>query len=115
MSYLLLISNQAPFNSITPRETIELGLSASNVELDVKILFMDQGIFQLSDALDDSFSEQKSITKQLSLLSMYDIEDLYAYSSDETIQTIGTKHEVTWINKCQVQELISSARQTVFL
>ncbi|GLR69985.1 DsrE family protein [Agaribacter marinus] len=88
MSYLLIVSQHAPYHSSHAKDALEVALSASNVEMPVKFAFVENGIFQLMDNQTGNAISHKSHLKQLSLLPIYDVEDIYVVeSSRESLPT----------------------------
>jgi tRNA 2-thiouridine synthesizing protein C len=74
---LLLICRQPPMAGPQAREALELALAGAAFELPVSLLFMDDGVFQLSPAQNAAALEQKSLAANLQALELFGIEDCY--------------------------------------
>lgn len=74
---LLLISRQSPYGGSYAREALDIALSAAAFEVEVGLLFMDDGVFQLLKEQDTRASGNKNLEAVLSALSLYDIQRLW--------------------------------------
>jgi len=84
MSYapkeLLITLRHAPYGSQLAKEAIDAVLAASVYEQTLSVLFIDDGVFQLTSAQQADKLQQKNIEKMLSAFSLYGIERLYVCS-----------------------------------
>lgn len=77
MSYLLIISTQAPYHSSMAIDAFEAALAATNVGLNVKLLFQHDGIYQCLSSQQANQIGHKNMYKKLSALALFDVEDVY--------------------------------------
>lgn len=88
---ILFICRQPPYGSSLAREALDAVLASSAYGQELAVLFMDDGIFQLLDNQQAELIEQKSFSKMLPALPLYDVEQLYvcAHSLKERGLTSG--------------------------
>ncbi|MEQ7922464.1 sulfurtransferase complex subunit TusC [Xanthomonas sp. WHRI 1810A] len=75
---LLIISRQAPWSGLSAREALDIALAGGAYDLPVGMLFLDDGVFQLSSGHDASQLQQKDLVANLKALAMFGVEDIYA-------------------------------------
>lgn len=78
MSYTLFVSTEAPLYSSAGQDMLEAAMSAANADLSVKLLFVNDGCYQLITKSQEG-SYRKDINKQLALLALYEIDDVFYY------------------------------------
>ena len=74
---LLIISRQAPWSGPGAREALDLALAGGAFDLPIGILFLDDGVFQLSGAQQPASLQQKDLGANLQALPMFGVEALY--------------------------------------
>lgn len=75
---LLIISRQAPWSGPSAREALDIALACGAFDLPVALLFLDDGVFQLSSAQHPSCLQQKDLSANLQALPLFGVEALYA-------------------------------------
>ncbi|MCO7518324.1 MULTISPECIES: sulfurtransferase complex subunit TusC [unclassified Pseudomonas] len=75
---LLIISRQAPWSGPSAREALDIALAGGAFDLPLGMLFLDDGVFQLSTAQHPDAVQQKNLTANLQALPMFGVEDLFA-------------------------------------
>jgi tRNA 2-thiouridine synthesizing protein C len=75
---LLIISRQAPWSGLSAREALDIALAGGAYDLPVGMLFLDDGVFQLSSGQDASQLQHKDLVANLKALAMFGVEDIYA-------------------------------------
>lgn len=75
---LLVISRQAPWSGLSARESLDIVLAGGAFDLPIGLLFMDDGVFQLSQSQAPAALLQKDLTANLKALEMFGVEDVYA-------------------------------------
>ncbi|KTB88189.1 sulfurtransferase complex subunit TusC [Pseudomonas syringae] len=75
---LLIVSRQSPWSGPGAREALDIVLAGGAFDLPVGLLFLDDGVFQLSPQQAPGALQQKDLTANLKALSMFGVEDLYA-------------------------------------
>ncbi|MGE6792846.1 tRNA 2-thiouridine synthesizing protein C [Pseudomonas guineae] len=74
---LLIISRQAPWSGPSAREALDIALAGGAFDLPVGMLFLDDGVFQLSGAQQPASLQQKDLSANLQALPMFGVEALY--------------------------------------
>ncbi|WP_417707333.1 sulfurtransferase complex subunit TusC [Pseudomonas sp.] len=75
---LLIISRQAPWSGPGAREALDIALAGGAFDLPIGMLFLDDGVFQLSKTQQSDALQQKDLGANLQALPMFGVEDLYA-------------------------------------
>lgn len=75
---LLIISRQAPWSGPGSREALDIALAGGAFDLPIGMLFLDDGVFQLSSGQQPGQLQQKDLGANLQALPMFGVEDLYA-------------------------------------
>lgn len=74
---LLVISRQAPWSGLSPKEALDIVLAGGAFDLPIGLLFMDDGVFQLLAKQKPAALQQKNLIANLQALSMFGVDDLY--------------------------------------
>jgi tRNA 2-thiouridine synthesizing protein C len=74
---LLIISRQAPWSGPGAREALDVALAGGAFDLPIGMLFLDDGVFQLSSAQQPANLQQKDLSANLQALPMFGVEALY--------------------------------------
>ena len=74
---LLIISRQAPWSGPSAREALDIALAGGAFDLPIGMLFLDDGVFQLSGAQQPASLQQKDVGANLQALPMFGVEALY--------------------------------------
>ncbi|MCU1717054.1 sulfurtransferase complex subunit TusC [Pseudomonas sp. 5P_3.1_Bac2] len=75
---LLIISRQAPWAGPSAREALDIALAGGAFDLPIALLFLDDGVLQLSNAQQPTSLQQKNLSANLQALPMFGVEQLYA-------------------------------------
>ncbi|MFV3406367.1 sulfurtransferase complex subunit TusC [Pseudomonas sp. NY15463] len=75
---LLIISRQAPWSGPSAREALDIALAGGAFDLPLGMLFLDDGVFQLTAAQQPDALQQKNLTANLQALPMFGVEALFA-------------------------------------
>lgn len=75
---LLIITRQAPWSGPGAREALDIALAGGAYDLPVGMLFLDDGVFQLSPGQQPASLQQKDLGANLQALPMFGVESLYA-------------------------------------
>jgi tRNA 2-thiouridine synthesizing protein C len=75
---LLIISRQAPWSGPGAREALDIALAGGAFDLPIGLLFLDDGVLQLSAGQKPGDLQQKDLSANLQALSMFGVEALYA-------------------------------------
>ncbi len=74
---VLIINRTPPYGSCNARESLDIALTCSIFEMQVSILFLDDGIFQLLSGQQPEQIGYKNLQSLMASLPMYDIENIY--------------------------------------
>lgn len=71
------INRKAPYGTIYALESLEVVLIGAAFEQDVSLIFMDDGVFQITKGQDTTGIGMKNFSPTYRALEMYDVEKLY--------------------------------------
>ena len=71
------INRKAPYGTIYALESLEVVLIAAAFEQNVKLVFMDDGVFQLTKGQDPEGIGMKNFSKTYAALGDYDVNQIY--------------------------------------
>ena len=74
---LLLIIRHAPYGRALSAGALDFALAAAALDQDIRLLFMDDGVFHLLDHQHPAAIGQKSAQATLASMPLYDIEPFY--------------------------------------
>lgn len=74
---VLIISRQSPWSGPSAREALDIALAGGAFDLPIGLLFLDDGVFQLSQAQQPVQLQQKDLSANLKALPMFGVEALY--------------------------------------
>lgn len=94
----LYVNRKAPYGTIYALESLEVVLIGAAFEQDVRLLFMDDGVFQIAKGQDGADAEIKNFSPTYSALGDYDITKIYVdkQSLEERGLTIDDLIPLTW-------------------
>lgn len=75
---VLIINRRPPYGHSSARDALDVALTCGVFELEVSLLFADDGVLQLIGNQQPKAIGQKPLSSMLSALPMYDIEQIYA-------------------------------------
>ncbi|MDZ5603936.1 sulfurtransferase complex subunit TusC [Pseudomonas sp. RP23018S] len=78
---MLVISRQSPWSGPTAREALDIALAGGAFDLELAVLFLDDGVFQLAAEQQPAALEQKNLTANLQALPMFGVDQLFACQS----------------------------------
>jgi len=80
MNKLLFVVSRPPYQGTHNLELIEAAMVGAVFDLEVSVLFRDEGIWALLDGQDAGALQQRTLSKVLSALPAYDVERLFVCS-----------------------------------
>jgi tRNA 2-thiouridine synthesizing protein C len=86
---LLIISRSAPGRGLFAREALDIALAGGAYDLPMGILFLDDGVFQLTAQQRPEFVEQKSLSANLQALPLFGVDELFACSASLAERGLG--------------------------
>lgn len=107
----LYVNRKAPYGTIYAWESLEVVLIGAAFEQDVSLLFMDDGVFQLTKGQDTKGIGMKNFSSTYKALEMYDVEKIYVDA--ESLQARGLSEEdliidVQVLDSAGVRDLLES-------
>ncbi|OUS39580.1 hypothetical protein A9R01_01035 ['Osedax' symbiont bacterium Rs2_46_30_T18] len=79
---LLLIFRNPPFADSSNRDTLDIALACSAFDIPVSLIFLHDGILQLTRGQQSKPLQQKNLLNTFNALAMYDINQLFVLQSD---------------------------------
>ncbi|WP_395343306.1 sulfurtransferase complex subunit TusC [Ningiella sp. W23] len=104
-AYLLAVSTKAPYHQSAAIDALEAAYAATNVGIQVKILFLDDGVFQLIPDQNPQHIEHKNTFKKLCAMPLFDVEDIFADSQSANARSVELN-----LKDIPVQELNAEQR-----
>lgn len=85
------VNRKAPYGTIYALESLEVVLIGAAFEQDVSLVFIDDGVFQLTKGQDTADIGMKNFSPTYRALEMYDVEKLYI--EKEAMEARGLSEE----------------------
>ena len=111
MTYLFLL-RQSPYGSTLAREALDMALATAAFDQTVQLVFLNDGVYQLISNQQGELKQRKNISKTLSALDLYEINEVYADESsikDRGLKTSQLADGIQYINSQQISDLIEQA------
>ena len=105
----LYVNRKAPYGTVYALESLEVVLIGAAFEQDVSMLFVDDGVYEITDGQNTDAIGMKNFSKTYRALEMYDVEKLYVdqRSLDERgLTTDDLLVDVEVLNTEQIQDLM---------
>lgn len=115
---LLIISRQAPWAGPGAREALDIALAGGAFDLPIGMLFLDDGVFQLSSAQQPARVQQKDLGANLQALPMFGVDALYVSQrclAERGLQPPSSSLAVTLLNDAELSALIDRYDQVITL
>ncbi|SEE74939.1 sulfurtransferase complex subunit TusC [Pseudomonas migulae] len=116
---LLIISRQAPWSGPNAREALDIVLAGGAFDLPIGLLFLDDGVFQLTAKQDAKALQQKDLSANLQALPMFGVEDLFVCgdsAAERGLETTGLAlEEVQVLSAHDITALIDRYDQVITL
>ena len=120
------INRKAPYGSVYALESLEVVLIGAAFEQDVKLVFMDDGVYQLTKGQDPEGIGMKNFSKTYAALGDYDVNQIYidedslaerGLSLDDLQPLVYEDEDDDWaekssihlVNREQLSDIIDSA------
>lgn len=85
------VNRKAPYGTVYALEALEVVLIGAAFEQDVSVVFMDDGVFQITKGQDTAGIGMKNFSPTYRALEMYDVEKLYV--AKESLEARGLTEE----------------------
>ena len=115
---LLIISRQAPWSGPSAREALDIVLAGGAFDLPIGLLFLDDGVFQLSSAQQPATLQQKDLSANLQALPMFGVEALYVSQrslAERGLQDQSSSLTVERLDDSSISALIDRYDQVITL
>ena len=103
------INRRAPYGSVYALEMLENILVASAFEQDVSVIFMDDGVYQLTKGQDTSAIGLKDFSPTYRALEHYEVENIYVEASSLAERGLDADDlliEATVVDSLQLNSII---------
>jgi len=102
---ILIVCRKPPYGNSLAREAIDIALATSVFQQTLAVLFLGDGIWQLAPEQDSSAIKTKNHGKQLSVLPLYDIHDIYVDSDALEVRQLSLNSLIVPVKPLQAQEI----------
>lgn len=94
----LYVNRKAPYGTIYALESLEVVLIGAAFEQDVSLVFMDDGVFQLTKGQNAKSAGMKNFSPTYAALGDYDVNKIYVdkESLEERGLTLDDLQHLTW-------------------
>lgn len=94
----LYVNRKAPYGTIYALESLEVVLIGAAFEQDVSLVFMDDGVYQLTQGQDTKGLGMKNFSPTYAALGDYDVNKIYVdkESLEERGLTLDDLQHLTW-------------------
>ena len=123
---LVYINRKAPYGSIYALESLEVVLIGAAFEQNVQLVFIDDGVYQLTQNQDPSAVGMKNFSKTYAALGDYDIKEIYVDEESLTARGLtiddlqplvyededddwAEKSSIHLVNRSAISQVIESA------
>lgn len=109
---ILVILSHSPYGSSLAREAIDYCLASAAFEQNIQILFTGDAVLQLVENQQPETINQKNISKMLSALPIYGIDELYADQQALTRFSLSEKQlcmPTTLVTPNEMADLLANA------
>jgi len=109
MKKILVLQKQAPYGSSLARDGLDYVLTSAAYDQDISMAFIGDGVWQLVKSQQPAEIKQKSQLAALDVLSLYDVEKLYACHEDLNARGLSPQDlgvDVTCIRRAEIKQLM---------
>ena len=109
---ITLLVRCPPYGSSRARAVLDMALAAAVFEQPVRLVFLDDGVFQLLPGQQSEHISAKNTSAALTALPLYGIETVYVHQNSLQIRDLRAENlliPVQTINDTQLKELIASS------
>ncbi|MGX5201566.1 sulfurtransferase complex subunit TusC [Aliikangiella sp. IMCC44632] len=109
-----IVIESPPFSRISAKEGVDLALVCAAFEQSVNLIFVEDGVYHLLNAQDDSAFPDKNHDKQLKSLEYYDIDNILVET--ESLQSRGLEvaqliDKVSALSSAEIKTRVSESDQ----
>ena len=117
MTYLFLM-RQSPYGGTLARESLDMALATAAFDQNVQLIFMGDGVYQLIKEQQSEIKHRKNMSKTLSALSLYDINEIYADENSVNIRGLKPNElfsDTKFISSETIKKLLQQADKVMSL
>jgi tRNA 2-thiouridine synthesizing protein C len=110
---LLLIFRQSPYGTALAREGLEVALAMSAMGIKTSVLFINDGVWQLTEHQNSRKIQRKNHFAMASALPIYGVKELFVDKQSQIERSLDLTTlnlPITLLEKHQVQHLLASNR-----
>ncbi|ONH55869.1 tRNA 2-thiouridine synthesizing protein C [Pseudomonas cedrina] len=112
---LLVISRQAPWSGPSAREALDIVLAGGAFDLPIGLLFMDDGVFQLTPHQDAKAVQQKDLSANLQALGLFGIDEVFACAHSQAVRGLTSPASAAPLDNPGITRLIDRYDQVITL
>ncbi|WP_411379354.1 sulfurtransferase complex subunit TusC [Pseudomonas sp. MPB26] len=112
---LLVISRQAPWSGPSAREALDIVLAGGAFDLPIGLLFMDDGVFQLTPYQDAKAVQQKDLSANLQALGLFGIDEVFACAHSLAVRGLTPPASAEPLDNPGITRLIDRYDQVITL
>ena len=104
-----ILLRQPPYGCSLASEALDTVLTGAAYEQELSVIFMGDGVFQLTSGQNSQAIQQKNIEKKLAAFELYDIDKVFACESslaERQIKASELSIPVTVIDKTTLTQLL---------
>lgn len=109
---LLVVFRQAPYSTALAKEGLEVALGISSMGLKILVLFINDGVWQLTKDQQSGQIYKKNHLSMTSALPIYGVEELFVDKQSQLERNLDLTTldlPITLLDKQQVQKLLASS------
>jgi tRNA 2-thiouridine synthesizing protein C len=112
-NHLLFLTTKSPWTSSSAASCTDMVMTAAIFDQSVRLLFCNDGVYQLLKDQDGTLCGMKTLAKQLTALDLYGIEQVYVEKSalqERGLQERDLLQAVTILSCDQIRTLIADSK-----
>lgn len=109
---LSVIFNKAPYGSQAGRELLDIALMAAAFEMDIKAIFIEDGVYQLLDNQQPDILSMKNHSPTFKAMELYGIETVLVSTKDLELRALSSEQLMPVAEQAEpdhIQETISNS------
>lgn len=110
LTSIALVNKTAPYGQANGQESLDLALAAGSFGQDIRLYFIEDGVFQLLAKQSPGCIDAKNYSKTFAALTFYDIEHIYVCRDSLKARSLEPKNlciEVEVLSKNELQQHLS--------
>jgi len=111
---ILIIFTTAPYSTAVGQEGLDVLLMGAAFDLDITVLFMHNGVFQIKEGQDNINTRMKQFTKTFKALEDFGVENVYAFDLSLTATGLSKDQltvDVAIVDHVFIQTLVRESKR----